>query len=236
MALWMGSVAGGLAAQSAAPAWGTSAESVLAIGAYEFQTYDDSFTFGADFPTFQRFLGIGGLWFAAISLPSGALVTAIELQGCDETITGRWEVGLHRQEMSPGPTLVQVAGPFSTGLANLPPHCTHYSFPLAVPVVIDNSDGFYVVMLSSQPGSGEGIDLRFAGVRLKYRLQVSPAPASATFNDVPTGHPFFRFVEALAASGITAGCGGNNYCPNAPITRGEMAVFLAAALGLHFPN
>jgi hypothetical protein len=73
-------------------------------------------------------------------------------------------------------------------------------------------------------------------VGVRYKLQVSPAPASATFGDVPTDHPFFRFVEALAASGITAGCGGGNFCPNDPITRGQMAVFLAAALGLHFPN
>jgi hypothetical protein len=71
---------------------------------------------------------------------------------------------------------------------------------------------------------------------VRYKLQVSPAPASATFADVPTSHPFFQFVEALAASGITAGCGGGNFCPDAPITRGQMAVFLAAALGLHFPN
>jgi hypothetical protein len=57
----------------------------------------------------------------------------------------------------------------------------------------------------------------------------------ATFpNDVPTTHPFFRFIEALAASGITAGCSADSYCPDNPVTRGEMAVFLAAALGLHF--
>jgi len=76
--------------------------------------------------------------------------------------------------------------------------------------------------------------LMFKGVRLMYHRQVSPAPATATFNDVPTGHWAFRFVEALAASGITAGCGGGNYCPDQPITRGEMAVYLAAALGLHW--
>jgi hypothetical protein len=79
--------------------------------------------------------------------------------------------------------------------------------------------------------------VKFRTVRYHYRLQVSPAPAVATFpNDVPTSHPYFRFVEALARSGITAGCGGNSYCPDAPITRGQMAVFLAVALGLHFPN
>jgi hypothetical protein len=63
---------------------------------------------------------------------------------------------------------------------------------------------------------------------------VSPAPGSATFGDVPTSHPFFQFIEALVASGITAGCGGGNYCPDAPLTRGQMAVFLSKALGLHF--
>jgi hypothetical protein len=72
-------------------------------------------------------------------------------------------------------------------------------------------------------------------VRAEWRRQVSPAPALATFpNDVPTGHPLFRFVEALAASGVTGGCGGGTYCPDAPITRGQMAVFLAAALGLQW--
>ena len=63
---------------------------------------------------------------------------------------------------------------------------------------------------------------------------VSPAPAQATFNDVPTNHPFFQFIEALYASGITAGCQAMPplYCPDSPLTRGQMAVFLAKALGL----
>ena len=72
-------------------------------------------------------------------------------------------------------------------------------------------------------------------VRLRWKRRVSPAPASATFNDVPVSHPFFRYIEALAAAGITGGCGGNSYCPDAPVKRGQMAVFLAKALGLHWP-
>ncbi len=77
--------------------------------------------------------------------------------------------------------------------------------------------------------------IRFRMARVLFRRHVSPAPAAATFADVPTGHPFFQFVEALAASGVTAGCGSGNYCPDAPLTRGQMAVFLAKALGLHWP-
>jgi len=69
-------------------------------------------------------------------------------------------------------------------------------------------------------------------LRVTDSLGVSPAPPSATFNDVPTSHPFFQFIEALYASGITAGCGGGNYCPDAALTRGQMAVYLAKALGL----
>ena len=78
------------------------------------------------------------------------------------------------------------------------------------------------------------LSLRIAAVRIGYKLQVSPDPAGATFADVPHGHPLHQFVEALAASGITFGCGGGNFCPDAPITRGQMAVFLAGGLGLHW--
>jgi len=79
-----------------------------------------------------------------------------------------------------------------------------------------------------------GESLRLHKARLQFRRQVSPAPVTATFNDVGTGHLFFRYVEALVDSGITAGCGGGSYCPDAPVTRGQMAVFLSKALGLHW--
>jgi hypothetical protein len=78
-------------------------------------------------------------------------------------------------------------------------------------------------------------DLVLRKIRAGWQRQVSAAPPSASFpNDVPTTHPYFRFIEALARSGITAGCAPQSFCPDAPITRGEMAVFLADALGLHF--
>ena len=76
---------------------------------------------------------------------------------------------------------------------------------------------------------------RLMGAVVVWRRSVSGAPEVATFNDVPLNHPFFQFVEALAAAGITAGCGGGSFCPDAPLTRGQMAVFLAKALGLHSP-
>jgi len=64
----------------------------------------------------------------------------------------------------------------------------------------------------------------------------TPPPATGTsFADVPADYWAARFIEKLAADGVTSGCGGGNYCPDQPITRGEMAVFLASAFHLPLP-
>lgn len=42
------------------------------------------------------------------------------------------------------------------------------------------------------------------------------------------------FAGMLVASGITAGCGNGNFCPDAPLTRRQMAAFFAKALGLYW--
>ena len=46
---------------------------------------------------------------------------------------------------------------------------------------------------------------------------------------------YSRSVEAMKAAGITRGCQQSPlYCPDRPITRAEMAVYLSIALGLHW--
>lgn len=60
----------------------------------------------------------------------------------------------------------------------------------------------------------------------------SPPPATGVFADVPVGSPFARWIEQLANEGITAGCGGGNFCPEAVTTRGQMSVFLTKTLRL----
>jgi IPT/TIG domain-containing protein/S-layer family protein len=53
----------------------------------------------------------------------------------------------------------------------------------------------------------------------------------ADFLDVPADHLNHRFVESLVRSYVTGGCGAGNYCPDAPVTREQMAVFLLTAKG-----
>jgi hypothetical protein len=53
-----------------------------------------------------------------------------------------------------------------------------------------------------------------------------PAATGTVFGDVPISHWAAAWIEQLYADGITSGCGGGNYCPNNPVTRAEMAIFL----------
>jgi hypothetical protein len=54
-----------------------------------------------------------------------------------------------------------------------------------------------------------------------------PAVGGSTgFSDVPITHWAAAWIKQLAAEGITTGCGTGLYCPNATVTRAEMAVFL----------
>ena len=64
----------------------------------------------------------------------------------------------------------------------------------------------------------------------KFGEDYQPPPATGTvFADVPASAFAAAWIEALAAQGISGGCGGNKYCPNAPISRAQMAVLLLKA-------
>lgn len=77
--------------------------------------------------------------------------------------------------------------------------------------------------------------LALGWVEIWWRRAISPAPETPSFADVPTTDFGYPFIEALKASGITGGCGdGTTFCPDATLTRRQMAIFLAKALGLHW--
>ncbi len=59
-----------------------------------------------------------------------------------------------------------------------------------------------------------------------------PACVTPTFADVPCSSGFAPWVNELALEGVTAGCGGGNYCPANAVTRGQMAVFLVTMFHL----
>jgi hypothetical protein len=70
---------------------------------------------------------------------------------------------------------------------------------------------------------------------LKAKEGSSFAPPDCTtpqFDDVPCSSNFARWVNELVARGVTAGCGGADYCPTNPVQRQQMAVFVVKTFGL----
>jgi hypothetical protein len=57
-----------------------------------------------------------------------------------------------------------------------------------------------------------------------------PACTTPRFTDVPCSSPFAPWINELVARGVVAGCGSGKFCPDNPVTRGQMAVLLLATL------
>ena len=234
----------GVALAGAAPALSQSyglGDQVLAIGATDFRpaagsTYyllnsDDGYLYGE-----------AGIFWAPLHLPDGAEIFQIclyaNIPDADSAVVG----GLYAEKLVPGgenPGFVNVAGSnlvenIAIGYGTVCTDPLSYVIHETADVDGDGTTEHVAYVFNFQ----RSLNSALGGVRVFWRRQVSPAPGTATFNDVPTSHPFFQFIEALSASGITAGCQVSPplYCPDASLTRGQMAVFLSKALGLHWPN
>lgn len=188
----------------------------------------------------SRTAGPGITWWAPITLPAGAnisIMVALVYDASASDVTAQWGVyGLH-QGASPAPFFHEFSNASSSGTGGY----TYIWF--AGPTLIryyadindDGTDDWLAYRVSiALPATGSS--MRFAGVVVSWQRTMSPAPASATFVDVPVGSFGFRHIEALYASGITTGCDATHFCPDATLTRAQMAVFLTKALGLHWED
>lgn len=218
--------------------YGTDQISYYRIAASEFtpvdtvsgELYTDEWHIAPKLGQFQRFSSPSpGQFIASPHLPSGAVITYFELDSCDTDPDNDVEANLFLCDILGNGGFLPIQQLSSNANAI---SCGYTSADVSASgIQVDNYRNQITVMV--QTAGTEAT--RFAGVILGYKLQVSPAPPFADFGDVPTDHPYFQFIEALSNSGITAGCGNGDYCPDRAITRGEMAVFLAKALGLQWP-
>ena len=185
-------------------------------------------------------------FWAPLDLPPGTEVASVCVFGYDasaaESLSMDWAIHIMGDITGP-PSRVTVASN-ATGIAATPGYTVLCAGP--------GTDSPYLIRAYADVDGDGTLDynwhrvrvqmptpdaaVRWGGASVQWRRAMSPAPATATFpNDVPTTHPFFQYIEALGASGITAGCGPGSYCPDQALTRGQMAVFLTKALGLFWP-
>jgi hypothetical protein len=210
-------------------------EQTLIIAPAELRPWSNGELF--DLSTLDGFLYGSGMFAAPIRLPEGAEITRVCLDAVDEHPDVDTTLSARTNGWSPGaaPTVDNWVTLTTSLLSGYGSVC---SIPLSYDFRSSEGSGpearhlRHTVVLGL-PANGGWIGL--GGVRIQWRRSVSPAPAIPTFGDVPTGDTAFTFIEALVASGITAGCGSGNFCPDAPLTRRQMAVFLSKALGLHWP-
>jgi S-layer homology domain len=209
--------------------YGTVEETSHTLQAFGFELFRSTETFDGFANSRYCTSASGNCFFEGpLLLPAGAAIQRIELEACDSSATAQVQVTLYRITNPSGS--FSVLADFGTGAAATP-GCNFFSQDLAAVETVDNGNFTYIVQVLID---GTTTATRFQAVRVFYRLQVSPPPGTATFNDVPTSSPWFPYVEALVSAGVTGGCAPNLYCPNDPITRGQMSVFLAKALGLQF--
>jgi hypothetical protein len=204
----------------------------------EFGVQDERITvisamaFKSQFPAYSPSLGrytpyptADTHYYANLDLPAGAVIDSIGMNSTSDTnaVLGfaLWQRDRHAN-------MTLLAG-FS-----MPAHGwqTDLYGPLGI-LLADHADREFVIDVEQAPNPNYQF---FAWVEVRWHRTVSPPPVIASFNDVPTNHPFYQYIEAIYEAGITAGCGGGNFCPDQPITRKQEAAFLAKALGLHWPN
>ena len=171
---------------------------------------------------------------AQLQLPDGATLSQLQFWAYDIDAQYGLTVNLFEscQAVGANPPVTTLIGSVDTfGAIG-----TYFGFTPLNNYRVNNRDcGYTVQAVFNAETTCRGSALQLQKVHVGWVRDVSPAPATATFTDVPTSHPFVQYVEALAKAGVTGGCGGGKYCPDAPLTRAQMATFLSRALGLQWP-
>jgi hypothetical protein len=233
---WVLGLAGSVAAQQSDPDFWGSGTNIEFVSAEEFNPSDNRH-YEAGFYNYWYTGAVSAEVRAPLNLPTGALVQGFRVIYDDNIMAADIGAEFRRSyyHLSTGPGGEVIESWMSSGAPGYASAWVDVDPDITIAHRYETFFGpgyasyYFQVTLSV-----EYTGLR--GVLVLWNRQISPAPAVATFADVPVGAFGFQHIEALAASGISAGCGGGNFCPNDTLTRAQMAVFLAKALGLHWAS
>jgi hypothetical protein len=172
-------------------------------------------------------------WLAApLALPSGVLIDRVVLSSCSEhagdLLLTLFDNGVGGGGSGGGTPVASVTSVGGCGMAS--------AWPPAPGYLYERNDRHPLYLVLYWAGDSFDGSTRFNSIQVDYHRTVSPNPSTSHFQDVPVAHPFHRYVEALWDAGITGGCNPSPplFCPDEPLTRGQMAVYLSVALGLHW--
>ena len=90
----------------------------------------------------------------------------------------------------------------------------------------DYPSNYGLTSLALLPGQG-GWAVGYNGTILRY----NPLAPGQRFYDVPPGHPFYIYINYLAARNIVSGYSDNTFRAGGALTRGQLTKMVAAGLG-----
>jgi hypothetical protein len=197
------------------------------IPSADFTPYNSSTTYAYGNAGY-RYLTAGSFMDAGIRLPSGALLQIARLHYYDNDGAQNPRIIVFRfANPSSSTELCSLTPPSGT-----PGYTSSISGCSSINETIQNGPNSYVVRVALN--SAAGSNSMFKSVRLWWRRQIRtglPNPFS-DIGSLPA--EFQNSITALAASGITTGTTATTYSPSQAVNRGQMAVFLARALGLYW--
>jgi S-layer homology domain len=158
----------------------------------------------------------------SINLPSGAYLSVARIYY--KGSPGQIRMWVYRGYPGGGdPYNYEVLGSYTSG--------TGPSGAININRTIANGNNiYYIRVVQSFVTSNVG----FFGVRLFWKRQIRTG-LSHPFTDIGgLSQNFQDSIAALYQSGITTGTSPTTYSPGNPVTRAQMAAFLARALGLHW--
>jgi hypothetical protein len=199
---------------------------------------------------YQASGGDATLW-APLGLPPGTDVSQVCVEVFDNDDAEGLTVLLVGAEAgsagNPAPAAVALAG-VTTGVAPTPGYAKlclspigAFTYPLRVrnqgnldAIGTDTTVQYYI--LAGLPLTTVANAVMLGPALVTWTRAIRPGPGTADFFDVPVSSAYFQFVEAAATSGIMSPCADLQFCPEAPVTRAQLAMFLSRALGLWWPN
>ena len=117
---------------------------------------------------------------------------------------------------------------------------TYVDYTESVEYVYSHKDLTYIVGYPDESVRADAPMTRAEAATVFYRLYDGDYPAfqrrmsGSTFEDVETGHWYYKEVETLYNSGIVDGTGEHKFSPDEPVTRAEFAVMAARFAGLDY--
>ncbi|MGE5277423.1 MAG: FG-GAP-like repeat-containing protein [Acidobacteriota bacterium] len=117
--------------------------------------------------------------------------------------------------------------PGSTGVtASVPAVAGHSYLWSLTGGSITGGQGTHVVTFTAGP-AGTTMSLEVVeSLSASCSSEAGKAKVQVDFLDVPPSHLFHDAIVSIARAGITSGCGAGRYCPELPVSRSSMSVFI----------